>query len=82
MPYGKVMFSSANEVWETPQDFYDKLDAEFHFNLDPCANDDNHKCERYFTKEQDGLKQNWGGVLGLLQSSLWPCAKVMGKMSR
>lgn len=61
MPYGKVMFSSANEVWETPQDFYDKLDAEFHFNLDPCANDDNHKCERYFTKEQDGLKQNWGG---------------------
>lgn len=61
MPYGKVMFSSANEVWETPQDFFDRLDGEFHFDLDPCATEENHKCERFFTKEQDGLKQNWGG---------------------
>lgn len=61
MPYGQVMFSSANEVWETPQDFFDKLNDEFHFDLDPCANEDNHKCDVYFTKEQDGLKQDWGG---------------------
>ena len=52
---------SKSDEWATPQDFYNMLDEEFHFNLDPCANDENHKCERYFTKEIDGLSQNWGG---------------------
>lgn len=61
MPYGKVMFSSANEVWETPQDFFDKLNEEFHFDLDPCALPENAKCETFFTPEQNGLIQNWGG---------------------
>ena len=57
----ETLWSSKNENWATPQELYDKLDAEFHFNLDPCADDENHKCDRYFTKEQDGLQQNWGG---------------------
>lgn len=67
----EILFSSRTDEWETPQDFYDKLNDEFHFNLDPCANDQNHKCEKYFTKEQDGLKQNWGGVQSVLQSPVW-----------
>jgi site-specific DNA-methyltransferase (adenine-specific) len=45
--------------WGTPQDIFDKLDEEFHFTLDPCASSTNHKCQRYFTKETDGLKQDW-----------------------
>ena len=57
----QVMFSSANEVWATPQDFFDKLNEEFQFTLDPCATADNHKCARFFTVQDDGLKQNWGG---------------------
>ena len=57
----RVMFSRKSDEWFTPQSVFDELDAEFHFNLDPCATDENHKCEKYFTKEQDGLKQNWGG---------------------
>ena len=57
-----VMFSSATDQWATPQEFFDKLDAEFEFNLDPCADATNHKCAEYFTREDDGLKQNWGGV--------------------
>ena len=57
----EVMFSSATGVWATPQDFFDSLDAEFNFTLDPCANDENHKCERYFTEAEDGLAQDWGG---------------------
>jgi site-specific DNA-methyltransferase (adenine-specific) len=56
-----VMFSSATDQWATPQDFFDKLDEEFHFTLDPCADESNHKCERYFTKERDGLLQDWSG---------------------
>lgn len=56
-----VMFSSATDLWATPQDFFDKLNEEFHFTLDPCALPSNAKCERYFTPEDDGLIQDWGG---------------------
>jgi len=45
--------------WGTPQAVFDKLDAEFHFTLDPCAASWNAKCKKFFTKEQDGLKQDW-----------------------
>lgn len=57
----EVFFSCKTDQWETPQDFFDQLDNEFHFTLDPCADETNHKCERYFTKEQDGLQQDWSG---------------------
>ena len=45
-----VMFSSVKDDWETPQEFFNKLNQEFNFTLDPCANDKNHKCTRYFYK--------------------------------
>lgn len=57
----KALFSSAKEDWETPQDFFDALDREFHFDLDPCADDTNAKCADYYTKEQNGLLKDWGG---------------------
>ena len=57
----EVLFSSKEEVWSTPRDFFDKLNEEFHFTLDPCANKDNAKCNEYFTEEQDGLIQDWSG---------------------
>lgn len=55
--------SSNTDEWSTPQDLFDKLDATFHFTLDPCATPENAKCAKFYTKEQDGLKQDWGGVL-------------------
>jgi len=57
----ELMFSSETDEWYTPLDFFQELDKEFHFNLDPCATAENHKCPSYYTREQDGLKQNWGG---------------------
>lgn len=51
----------SKDNWETPQYFYDLLDNEFHFTLDPCASHLNHKCVNYFTKEDNGLKQSWKG---------------------
>ena len=56
-----VIFSSIRMDWGTPKDLFDSLDNQFHFTLDPCANDQNHKCEKYFTEKQDGLKQDWAG---------------------
>lgn len=55
------MFSSATAEWSTPQDFFDELNKEFCFNLDPCCTHENAKCEDHYTKEDNGLEQNWGG---------------------
>jgi len=56
-----VHFSSKTDLWATPQGFFDALNTEFQFTLDPCANEGNAKCEKFFTEEQDGLKQDWDG---------------------
>jgi site-specific DNA-methyltransferase (adenine-specific) len=56
----KTLFSSESTEWETPQDLFDELNSEFAFTLDPCATDKNHKCDKFFTKEQNGLLQDWG----------------------
>lgn len=55
----KGMFSSENENWGTPQDLYDQENAKYQFTLDPCSDHDNHKCNKYYTKEDDGLQQDW-----------------------
>ena len=57
-----IMFSSKTDLWETPQEFFDELDQEFHFDLDVCALPENAKCSRYYSPEQNGLSQPWDGV--------------------
>lgn len=57
----KPLFSSNSDEWETPKSVFDALDAEFNFTLDPCATEENHKCDLYFTKQQNGLSKSWGG---------------------
>ena len=57
-----VMFSSKTGNWETPQDFFEKLDWRFGpFNLDPCAQPHTAKCTKFYTEEDDGLQQSWAG---------------------
>ena len=57
----RIMFSRESDEWSTPRDLFDKLNEEFKFTLDPCATAENAKCKRYFTAEQNGLLQDWGG---------------------
>ena len=76
----KGLFSSNSNEWATPTDFYKKLDAEFHFNLDPCCTHENAKCERHYTIDNDGLTQKWGGRNeSVLQSSLRQANRQMGQ---
>ena len=72
----KACFSSKTDDWATPQDLFDKLDNEFHFDLDPCADENNHKCDLFFNVEQDGLSKNWGGHTVFCNP---PYGKVIGK---
>ena len=59
----KIHFSSKTDEWETPQDLFDRLNAEFHFTLDPCATKENTKCKKFYTKEDDGLSKDWSGEI-------------------
>lgn len=58
-----IMFSSKTDLHETPQDFFDKLNEEFKFNLDVCATRENAKCTKYYTIEDNGLDQPWSGSI-------------------
>ena len=57
-----ALFTSKTDDWATPQDFFNELNKEFNFTLDVCASEENAKCAQYFTKEIDGLKQEWHGT--------------------
>ena len=61
-----ALFSSNSDEWATPNKIFDDLNHEFNFDLDVCANESNHKTAEYFTKETDGLMQNWGGVVSFV----------------
>ena len=82
----EVLFSSNSDEWSTPQDVFDKLNAEFDFNLDPCSTEENHKTPFYFTKESDGLSQNWGGgvsfAIRLIHKSVCGSKRRSGKVTR
>jgi site-specific DNA-methyltransferase (adenine-specific) len=57
--YSKSIHTVNN--WETPKDFFGLLDTQFHFTLDPCASDTNHKCAKYYTVKDNGLNFSWQG---------------------
>ena len=57
----ETLFSKNSDEWQTPEDLFQKLDREFGFDLDACANESNHMCEKYYSLAEDGLAQNWGG---------------------
>jgi phage N-6-adenine-methyltransferase len=58
----KALYTSNTEDWETPANFFYELHNEFNFDLDVCASSENAKCKKYFTKETNGLNQQWMGI--------------------
>lgn len=78
MAINKGLFSSNTDEWETPQSFFDEWNQQFHFTLDACANKNNHKVDRYFSKEENGLEKDWGGDC-LVQSSVWKEHRAVGQ---
>ncbi|MNQ74316.1 DNA N-6-adenine-methyltransferase (Dam) [compost metagenome] len=58
----ELMFSSKTDLWSTPQEFFDKYNNLYNFELDVCASDENAKCTKYYTKEVNSLTRRWVGV--------------------
>lgn len=59
MPIHRSLFTSTTDEWPTPKGFFDGLNKEFRFTLDPCATSENATCREFFCREQDGLAQDW-----------------------
>lgn len=64
-----ALLSSKKMDYCTPQDFFDRLNEEFHFALDAAATDKSAKCPAYYTPETDGLKSPWNLAGGGLYSA-------------
>lgn len=55
----KAITSSKSDEWGTDPKWFEYLDLEFGFTLDPCATHETNKCKNFFDKEEDGLTQSW-----------------------
>ena len=53
------IFSSRTNEWATPKALFRSLNKEFHFDLDVAATAKNATCKKYFTRQINGLKQDW-----------------------
>lgn len=78
----EALLSSKNMEWCTPQDFFDRLNAEFHFTLDAAATCRNAKCPEYYTKETDGLNKPWNLAGGGTVFCNPPYGREIGKWVR
>ncbi|MGE9781898.1 DNA N-6-adenine-methyltransferase [Janibacter sp. G368] len=73
----RAHLSSATDNWPTPQDFYDRLDAEFGFVLDVCASTGNAKTDAFYALDhrdptlRDGLAQDWAADAARLGGAVW-----------
>ena len=53
------MHTKDSDSYGTPPWLFSFLDKKYNFNLDVCASDLNHKCDKYFTINDNALKQDW-----------------------
>ena len=53
------LFTSKTDQWATPQNFFDKLNTQYNFELDVCADKTNHKVKKYYDEQDNGLIQPW-----------------------
>jgi len=75
-----VHFSSATEMWETPQKFFDDWSAKIGgFDVDVCATAENAKCPKFFDKQINGLEQDWFGKCWMNPPYGREIGKWMGK---
>lgn len=56
-------YNGDGRYWETPPDLFERLNIEFGFTLDPCAQVATAKCTKYYTEKQDGLSRSWKGEI-------------------
>lgn len=77
-----LFFESAGDERVTPQDFFDRVHAEFQFDLDAAASSLNHKVDTWFGEggvEDDALNADWGGLTCWLNPPYSVCGAFVAK---
>lgn len=60
--FDKNKFESVSQTWETPDLLFNKLNDEFKFTRDVCADENNTKCIEFWSEEDSCLDKEWDGV--------------------
>jgi phage N-6-adenine-methyltransferase len=55
----RVLTSSKKHDWATPDEWFEYLNLEFGFTLDPCSQHETACCKKHYTPEENGLAQSW-----------------------
>jgi hypothetical protein len=77
----KVHYMSQSDNWATPQEFYNRLNSIYHFDLDAAASSTNKKCDKWYgldhpdADRRDGLTVDWDGDVVWLNP---PYGRVIG----
>ncbi len=79
MAVSDILYSRMQDNWSTPQWLFDALDKEFGFTLDPCSDDNNKKCDKYFTSLDSGLLKDWGTEIVFMNPPYSSCGDWMRK---
>lgn len=58
----QIHTSCKSAEWETPPDFFDRYHKRFGFDIDVCATPDNALLPKFWTKDDDAIKQDWSGM--------------------
>jgi phage N-6-adenine-methyltransferase len=56
-----VLYSSLSDLWGTPPELFRLLDEVYDFQLDAASTKQNRLCKNHFTRDDDGLAQDWSG---------------------
>lgn len=56
-----MILSKESDEFGTPDDLFEALDDEFIFTIDAAATKENTKLPRFWTKEDNALRQSWAG---------------------
>ena len=51
---------SKSDNWRTPHDLFDKINREFHFDVDRAADKDNALCDLFYSKEESCVVSDFG----------------------
>lgn len=78
----KTMLSSQDMTWETPQYFFNELNKEFQFTLDPCATEENAKCRKYFMKASKTPQNKKNGVKNIKRHKRDKNAKFIAQINK
>ena len=54
-------FKSKKQEYETPDELFGKINSIFNFTRDVCANEQNTKCEEFYSEENSCLTKKWDG---------------------